>query len=325
MPFLNLDYGLMIFEDQTDRNPQVKLPDIRKSVQGVQVNHDKSERLTLAPGETKDIVVTSRAVAWDSTTQLQTDRYISTADNVRLKWTGTGTAPSFRTNRNMGGDATTVVDMTRVSPYVVRITQSSGTAWTLGSVAIGDTIKFEKTTGAFTSPFNASNQGKAYAVQAKGANYIDFVDNGTAALDTAITMGADFAFALRVFSPGPVKIGDTLTVSGSGINPSNQGKFEIVDLSSDYVEIVNPFSEPETFLIGSNALTIYDYLIGLLHLRASGPVRVKYDNQVEWMLLDRLGAEVLLLASTCAYRIQANNNDPSQEIEISVQHARVIG
>ena len=325
MPFANINYQLVIFEDQTDRNPQIRMPDITKSIQGVNVNHDKSERITLAPGETKDIVVTSRAVAWDATTQLTTDRYLAAADGVRLKWTGTGTAPAFRTNRNIGGGATTVVDMTRISPYVVRITQSAGTAWTLGSVQNGDIIKFEKNTDTFTSPFNPTNLGKSFSVQAKGANYIDFVDNGTAALDTAVTIGTDFAFALRVFSNGPVKIGDTLTISGAGINPSNHGKFEIVDLSTDYIEIINPFSEPETFLYGTNAITVYDYLIGLLHLRASGPVRVKYDNQVEWMLLDRLGAEVILLASVCSYRIQANNNDPSQEIEISVQHARVIG
>lgn len=325
MPFLNLNYGLIIYEDQTDKNPQVKLPDITKSIQGVQVDNDKSERVHLAPGEVKDVVVTMRALAWDNTTQLIVDRYIGTGDNVRLKWTGTGTAPAFRTNRNIGGAADTVVNMTRITPYVVRIQNVGGTVWTLGSVANGDTLKFEKSTDAFTSPFNVNNLGKTFMIQAKGADYIDFVDNGTASLDTGVTLGSDFAFALRAYSPGPVKISDTLTVSGAGINPSNTGKFNIVDVSPDYIELVNPFGQPETFLYGTNALTVYDYLIGFLHLRASGPIGLRYDAQTEWANKDRFGPEVLVIESPSAYRIQARNNDPTEDITISVQHARVIG
>lgn len=324
MPFLNLNYGLMIFEDQTDRNPQIKLPDITKSVQGVTVTNDRSERTQLGPGETQDILVTSRTLGSDSTTQFIVDRYAALGSNVRLKWTGTGTAPAFRTNRAIGGGVTTSVTLTRVTPYVVRFTNTAGTAWTLGSVAIGDTLKIEKTTDIFTSPFSTTNQGKAFTVQSKGAGYVDVIDNGLAALDSAIVLGAAFEFALRVFSAGPVKIGDTLTTSGAGINPSNQGKFEIVDLSYDYVEIVNPFGEPETWLVGSNVFTVYDYLIGLLHLRASGPIQIRCDAQVEWQSLDRLGAEVIFLASISAYKITAYNPSPSQEVTVSAQHTQVV-
>jgi hypothetical protein len=325
MPFLNLNYGLVIFEDRTDRNPQIKLPDITKAVQGVVVTNDKSERFQLGPGESQTILVTSRTIGLDSTTQLTVDRYLAAGDNVRLRWTGTGSNPAFRTNRAIGGDATTVVTATRVTPYVVRFAQVAGTAWSLGSVQSGDTLKIEKTTDAFTSPFSGTNQGKTFTVQAKGSNYVDVIDNGLAALDTAILLGASFEFAIRVFSAGSVKVGDTVTLSGTGINPSNQGKFEIVDLSYDYVEIVNPFGEPGTFLIGTNVFTIYDYLIGFLHLRASGPIQIKYDAQVEWASLDRIGPEVILLASPSAYQVIAYNPSSSQEVVISVQHAQVVG
>lgn len=128
-----------------------------------------------------------------------------------------------------------------------------------------------------------------------------------------------------MYSSGPTKIGDTLTVSGSGINPSNHGKFEIVDVSPDYIEISNPFGQAETFLYGSNSLVVYDYLIGFLHLRASGSVGMRYDNQVEWAAKERLGYEVIILESPSAYRIQARNNDPVQDITISVQYGRVLG
>jgi hypothetical protein len=314
----------MLYDDASTRNPKIKLLDIEKCVQGVVVDNDKSDRLVLAPGETKDIMVTTRALLWDSTTQLTFERYVATDSNVRIKWTGTGTAPAFRANRNIGGDATTVVDMTRVSPYTVRITQGAGTAWTLGSVQVGDWIKFEKSTDAFASPFSATNRGVTYQVQAKGTNYIDFVDNGSAALDTGITLGADFAFAVRVFSTGPIKIGDTIEISGSGINPSNCGRFEIVDVSPEYIEVVNPFSQAETVLYGSNSLTVYEYLIGFVHLRASGAIRIKSGDQVEWARLERLGGEALFFGSLNTFRLQANN-DGLEDVTISIQYARVTG
>ena len=43
MPFCNVTYQLLIFEDQSDRNPQIRLPDITKNIQGVTVANDRSE------------------------------------------------------------------------------------------------------------------------------------------------------------------------------------------------------------------------------------------------------------------------------------------
>ncbi len=323
MPFMNLTYGLIVHEDQSEKTPTVKMPDISKSIQNVIVDNDRSDRLKLAPGETKDIVTTARATTFDGTTEVSVLWHIDAGDNVRYIWTGTGTNPNFRTNRNIGGSATTEVTMTRLTPYVIRVAQTAGTTWTLGSVSTGDTLKIEKTTDAFTSPFNTNNQGRTFTVQAKGANYIDVIDNGTASLDSAIVLGTDFAFALRVFSSSGVKIGDTVSISGS-INPSNQGKFTIVDVSPDYIEVVNPFAYEETFLYGSNNITVYDHLIGYLHLRATGPISVRYDAQTEWASKGRLGNEVLMLESPSSYKIQAKNDDPVSDVIISVQYGTVL-
>jgi hypothetical protein len=325
MPFSNINYQILFYEDTNDtKNPLVRLPDISRSIQGVQIGQDKSDRIILSPGEIRDIIITSRSVAWDASTELVVDRFSVNSDNVRIKWTGTGTNPNFRTNRNVGGSATTQVSLTRITPYVVRMTQTAGTAFTLTSVSNGDILKFEQNTDAFTSPFNVNNLGKTFQVQAKGANYIDFIDNGSASLEAGILLGSQFAFALRVFSPGSVKVNDTLTISGS-MNPSNAGKFNVVDVSPDYIEIVNPFAYPETFLYGTNAITIYEYLTGLLHLRATGPIQLRYDSETSWTNYDRFGGGAFVLASVSAYRIQAKNNDANQDLEVSIQYAKVIG
>jgi hypothetical protein len=323
MSFLNFNSSFIIHEDQNDHNPLVRTPDISQSIQHVTVDREKSDKITIHPSETKDIAVTSRSLLWDSTTELHFERHSAGNDAMRIKWTGTGLNPVFRTKRAIGGGSSTVVDITRITPYVARITQSAGTAWMLGSVATGDLIRFEKTTDSFSSPFSVTNQGKTYLVQAKGANYIDFIDNGEISLDSGVTLGASYSFALIVMTQGPVRIGDTISVSGSGINPSNTGKFEVVDISSEYLEVVNPFGYDETVLYGSNSLTVYEFLIGFLHLRADSRFKIKFDNQSEWLTLDRIGEKAIFIGSACAYRIQATNDGP-MDVEVSLQYARVL-
>lgn len=324
MPYLNFTSGLLIYEDEHEKNPKVKLPDIEQSITKVMVGNDKSDRLSLSPGDVKDIIVTTRTISWDSTTQLIIERYLSTQDNVRIRWSGTGTNPAFTTNRNIGGDATTAVSITRVTPYVARVTQTGGTAWNLANVQVGDLVKFEKSTDAFTSPFSTANTGTAFKVQAKGANYIDFIDNGIAALDSSIVLGASFSFALRAYAPGPTKVGDTLEITGGTFNLANQGKFLIVDVSPDYIEIINAFVAPETILFTVNTAFVYEFLIGFIHLRSSDRIKIRFNAQTDWVVLDRLGAIAIMISSVCAYKIQAYN-DGLGPVTISIQYAKVEG
>jgi hypothetical protein len=324
MPFLNASLQVLMYEDtDNNRNPLIRMPDITKSIQGVPVNNDRSDRITLYANDVKDLATTSRSLLWDSTTELAFSLPISTESKMRVQWTGTGTNPIFRTKRAIGGSATTTVSITELTPYVKRITNIGGTAWNTASVQVNDLIRFERNTDAFTSPFISGNVGQTWLVQAKGANYIDFIDNGQAVVEGSVILGADFDLALRVMSPGPVKMGDIMTISSTAIHPSNNGKFEIIDISTDYIEVVNPLAVTETKVLGAYIPTIYEYLIGFVLLRASGPFKIKFDNQSEWAKIDRVGPEALFMASMSAHSIQASNDGPDP-VTISIQYARVL-
>ena len=324
MPFLNLNLQLLMYEDaDNNRNPLIRMPDITKSVQGVPVNNDRSDRITLYANDVKDLATTSRTLFWDATTELSFSLPISTESKMRIQWTGTGTNPLFRTKRAIGGSATTTVSITELTPYVKRVTNISGTAWNTASVQVNDLIRFERNTDSFASPFISGNAGVTYLVQSKGANYIDFIDNGQAIVEGSVVLGADFDLALRVMSPGPVKLADIVTITSTAIHPSNNGKFEIIDISSDYIEVVNPLAVTETQTLGSNIPTIYEYLIGFVLLRASGPFKIKFDSQSEWAKVDRVGPEALFMASMSAHSIQASNDGPDP-ITVSIQYARVL-
>lgn len=322
MAFLNINYQMLIAEDISSKNPSIRMPDITNHIDHIPVSQDKSDRITLYPSETKTISTTSRPLAWDNTTELSFVRPFADQDIFRLVWTSTGTNPVFRTNRSIVGDATTTVSVTILTPYVKRIQVTAGTAWSTTTVQPGDYIKFEKTSQSFTSPFSETNQGQTFLVQAKGTDYIDFVDNSQASIETSVILGTDSDFAVRVFTSGPVRIGDTLSVSSSA-NLSNQGKFQITNVSPDYVEFVAPLGVEETLNYDSLSFVIYDYLIGFLHLRASDSVQLRFGSQTEWLNLSKLkNIQALFFGSVNSYLIEAKN-DGNVPIEISVQTAKL--
>lgn len=325
MAFLNFNYGLLIYEDlNNSRNPDIRLPDISRNIEGVTVDFDKSERLVVYSNEIKSIATTERPAQWDATTELSFTRPVAGVDTFRITHTGTGTAPAFRSNRSIGGDATSTVDITRVTDYVARIQNTGGTAWSLVGVQVNDFIRFEKNSDTFASPFTDNNQGREYLIQNIGADFIDFVDNGTQASESALVLGADFDKALKALSQGPVKKTDIIQLSGGGVNPSNQGKFEIFDVTDDYVEFVNPLGVTEVVTYGTNSIVIYEYLIGFVNIRASGPIKVRFGSQSAWVQLDRLGSEAIFVSSVCTHKIEAFNDRPDP-VTISVQHAMVTG
>lgn len=323
MPFLNYQSSVLIYEDAGEKTPLRRTPDLTLTANGLQVGKDKSERITVYPNEIVDILVKTRSLSWTSSTELTWVRPQAAADLMRIKYTGTGPNPVFRTARALGTDATTVLTMSRVSPNAVKIQHVSGTAWSLGTVAVNDLIRFEPDTDAFTNPFGAI-AGNTYRVQAVGADYVEFVDNGLAPLAENITLGADFALAVRIMTAGPVRIGDKISVSGAGINQGNIGDFEITDVSADYIEFVSPFGVAQTTTFGTNLLTVYDRLIGFVVIRTEGPtIKLRFGGQTEWVELKSLDGGVtppIMMATISTYKIQATN-DGTDPVDIMITHA----
>jgi len=330
MSFLNLNYGFISYQDrQNSKNPQIKTADISRCDNEVCASSPGGQTFNIGPGEVYTIATTQRSIAWDATTQLHFQRYLAGSDAFRILWTGTGTAPAFRADRAIAGDATTTVTITRVTPYVARITNVSGTAWDTSRIQNGDILKFERNTDTFTSPFSSPNLGQAYIIQTSTSTTIDFVDNGQSALDANITLGTNFSFALEVFSAQGVKIGDTIEIPNtSNAHPSNWGKFTVTDVSAQYLEIVSPLGLDQTILYSPTAPTavVYDHVIGFLHARTvgSGGFKMRFDNQTAWTNYTPLLQEAFFLGSVRTYSIQASNDGPNP-ITLSVQYSTVQG
>jgi hypothetical protein len=213
-----------------------------------------------------------------------------------------------------------VVTVTRVNDYVARMTVTAGTAWTLGAVQPNDYLKVDYTNDTLTSPFAAANQ-KEFLIQAAGPTYIDFIDNGSAS-EEVVTLGANFSKVIKVLAQGQVVAGDEIAVSGA-TNPSNQGKFEIINVSDDFVEFVNPLTLAETILYTAQSFVIYEYTIGFASLRGTGPFSVRFGEQTEWTKVGLLGQYALFFGALNTHKIQIKN-ESSMAIKVSVQTAEVL-
>lgn len=325
MSYLNLGIKVLIAEDQSHTNPNIRTPDITLDIQKVPVSRPKTDEIVLQPGDSEMIATTVRSIAADNTTEFEISRPWSNADIIRLTWTGVGTAPGFRTKRALGVDATTQITFTRVAPNTVRIAASAGTAINSAAVLVGDTFKLEQSTESLTSPFSPTNTNLYLKVQSKGTGYIDVLDNGSLILDTDILLGADFDQLMSVFSPGSVRIGDTVQISGPSVNVGNAGKFTVLNLSHDYIEFLNPLAVAETFQ-NSSSVVVFDRLIGFLMVRSRNcpeGFSIRIDGGSAFKLTPIAG-EAVFVGSIVAHTIEAVN-DGSQTVVIPLAHATVMG
>lgn len=324
MSYLNLNYGVLIYSDPNQKAPQVRDGgDISKAYIGVHVSRSEVRQITLQPGETQTIASTLRANGLDTTTQLSLLYPISTQGIFRIQWTGTGTAPSFRTKRALGQDATTAITILRISPNSMRMQVVAGTAIATSSVQVGDLIRFERSTDTFTSPLSASNAGRTWVVQSKGSNYIDFIDNQASVEEPIpVVLGTDFDSVVRVFSTGSVRVGDTVRIQGSTFNASNKGDFVIADMAHDYIEIVNSYGVAETALNTDNLIKIYDHMIGFAHILSTAPVTLMVNGTSPVDLVMLTPSDAVFLGSINAYQVDAINKTQDAVI-VTVQLAAI--
>ena len=306
MSHMNLNFGLITYEDSSITNPTIRSLDVNRSLLGIPVVGERTDKVeNLLPGESRVIASTLRAVTQDNSTVYNVVHpWSDNASTVRLQWTGSGAAPGFATKRIIGTTNSSIVSITRINPATCRIMCST---MNTSLVQVGDVVKFEKSYDTFVSLFSYSNQA-AFRVLAKGTGYIDVVDDGVMNEDQNVVLGTAFDKQLRVFSNGSVRVGDIIEVSGSGQNPNNAGKFTVTELSYDYVQFINPFATDLTFTNTGN-VQVYDRLMGFLFIRASDTVSFKI-NDGNAIKIQRLGSnEALFLGSVQGFKIELVNEE----------------
>lgn len=183
-----------------------------------------SETFQIAPGESQTLFSGTVALTQDGTTQYSL-ALAPFQSNIYQLTNTSGTAPTFRTLRAIGTDATTQVT-TSVNGPILTYTFTGGTLPDLSSVQPGDNV-------LIGNLFNSLNQGPTGIWQIISTTSTSFsVVNTSGYVEGPITLGSGFANQVRIFSAAGVQIGDTVIIS-SGFSPVAFGSYQIT-LVTDY-------------------------------------------------------------------------------------------
>lgn len=193
----------------------------------VSISQALSQTFQIAPGESQALFSGSVSLTQDGTTQYSLALAQFQTSIYQLTNTG-GTAPTFRTLRTIGTDATTQVT-TSINGPILTYTFTGGTLPNLSSVQVGDNV-------FIGSDFNQLNQGSTGIWSIVSVTSTSFsVVNPTGYIEGPITLGSGYTNQVRIFSADGVQIGDTLIIS-SGFSPVSWGSYRITLVTDYYLQ-----------------------------------------------------------------------------------------
>jgi len=274
MSTLNLLASVLSYDDNisttVNNNPYKRVPDWSTQIYGLSVKNPQALKYTIGPNSSVTLFDGTRATSIDGTTAFSIT-FIS-GSTYRLQNTA-GTAPNFRTARTLGADATTAFTVSINNNSVVTYTYVNGTAPNFGTVQIGDTLYI-----ASTSPFNILNRGY-FKIIGKTATSIS-VQNISAAAETNIALGVNYATDFQIYSAGPVLVGDTLILS-SGFSPVTLGSYVITAVTPTFIEFTstNPLPNEIGILPTASGLVIYNNAKFILYIEVNQNCALQLNSE----------------------------------------------
>ena len=243
----------------------------------------------------KSLVNTASSGGFHATQHIKVEnqfgtKKINTFDSTTVVTTSIASPKSFTlSKRVLGVTSATDITFSPVSGNTYRATISAGPGDFL-NVSIHDELQIPRE----TSPFLANNEGNFPIVGVDpSGTYIDFINPDWSAEVGAITLTAatDFEIATPFFTEWPkeldgtteiqvqklsqnvvryrwtgtgtdpnfltngIRVDDTVTVGGTSFNQGNRGRFAVVGVTDDFIEVVNEDAVEETVILNEPFLS----------------------------------------------------------------------
>lgn len=301
MSKLNFLVFLQTYSDSSASNsPSLSNFRWSRNVDGLSVNNPISQAFVLAPGESRTLFDGTRTLSHDGTTQysltlkpLSSNTYVLSAVS--------GSLPNFRTPRTTGADATTQITVTTNGPMAI-FTSTAGTMLNLATTQVGDHVRIG-------TDFNTLNQGE-FKILAKTTTSFT-VDNEAATAEGPITLGADFATQIQIYSALGVQVNDTIKISG-GFSAITQGSYKVTSVAANYLEFYSTNNLPQESNVATTAIAIYSTAKQLVYLesneRCSLIINGSSAGEIEpFVINDSVQPGVFMLKSTI-YSLALTNN-----------------
>lgn len=280
MSLLNVIFQVVGYEDAAaSQNPQQRNPDWRRQLLAIPASNPQAPWYDILPMQEVSIFDGARSLTYDGTTEFDLTLSPVASDRYRLAWTGTGTAPGFRTARVVpvaGGSIIIAVQ----SNQSVLVTHSDGAVF--GAVVAGDTVLIPGGITGDADLFDPLNAGfwevvGATSTQLTLARTAGEVFSGSS---ETVVVASDSEF--QVFSSSGVQVDDTLDIV-SGFAPAARAAFEVVSVAAGYVEFLSssPLAEQEAIVPGASSLAVYGSSKRLVCVESNQEVALMYNGSTD--------------------------------------------
>lgn len=284
MSILSVTNRLLAYEDQnSSNNPQQRPFDWSRQIQGVPVDNPACEPFRIPPQEQVEIFNGVRTTASSGTTEYSLTALNVATNRYRLKWTGVGTAPAFRTARIvnfLSGSAPFTVTVTPQLNQSVAVTASSGSIF--GNVVAGDVVYVPGvSTGDVPGIFDPMNEGY-WSVLYATANHLILARNPGAVYSAkaeSVTIASNSSF--QVFSSAGVQTDDTLGLV-LGFPVALLQNYEIVSVTADALEFISGTTLPniETVVPGANSIVVFSNAKSFVYLETNQVLSISINGGV---------------------------------------------
>lgn len=213
MATLRYSSNVLAYDDtQITSDPSKVYVDWSRSIT-VDVQNPQQVNYTVAPLSSLTVFDGTRSTSISGSTQFNLAISTLSSDRYRFTWSGIGTNPAFRTNRNLTPVGHTITWGVNVN-QTASLTSSAVGEFT--AVVVGDVLFVPGvTTGDIASPFSVLNEGFWSVIAKDGASTVlqlarpsgtDFSAFGQAVVSTANTN-------LIAYSSAGVQVGDSVSIS----------------------------------------------------------------------------------------------------------------
>lgn len=273
---LNLVTSIVAYTDSnTNSNPQERSPQHGKTFLGLPIENPGGDNYSVEAGATKSVFsgVRSTSIANDTEFTLT----LSSLASNRYRFThSAGTAPAFRTNRNLTANTHTITIVVNAN---ATITMTSSFA-DFGAVIVGDIIFIPgTTTGDTAGPFDALNEG-----------YWQVLSTSTTILQLSRLSGTSFEAAaevvtitansqLQAFSAAGVQVGDGLNIS-NGFATSVLQAYTVIAVNPSWFEVYSTNTLPVS-AIGiptTSGIAFYSSLKRMVYVEADQDCVIKLNG-----------------------------------------------
>jgi hypothetical protein len=266
MSKMNVLLSLNLYQDSNATNtPSKSHSKWSNDLQGIEISKPVSASTSLAPGASLTLFSGEVTVSDDNTTKYDLALKAGTSNTYVLTY-NTGTAPAFRTARNPGAGATTVVTVTKNATLLTFTSTVDAFDLITNSVAVGDEVRLG-------SLFNTLNQGK-YTILARTAT--TFTIENASGVGEAVTLGAGFAAQVLMYSAAGVQVGDNVKID-AGFSSVSFGTYDITDVTATYLEFYSGKTLPTETAIYEN-LQVFNTSKKFIYIESSQSIALTIDG-----------------------------------------------